>query len=299
MLILCFSFNLIFAKTNKQESSNKNKDIQQLETKDTQQTSKRFFDDRERGWFWYEKQKIDEEEKIKIDNKTASAIPIIKKPEIPWERLYNMPPKEFNKLIDDVRDYAISYPTVENVKDYMRMQNIALERSQKFQNVFSFIAQTDPTLTNEKSYPVSLNRDYLYQGRVNLVNYMADKVKNYGFIYFYSDYCEFCQHEKPIIRKFSADFNADLLMINKDDPKHTNAIMNFGIISVPSIVMVKKDTKEWLLISSGFISYNELQERVYRTIKYMEKERSVEEFANPDYMFNEKGGKSDKFKVIP
>ena len=56
--------------------------------------------------------------------------------------------------------------------------------------------------------------------------------------------------------------------------------MRFNIQSVPSIILVERKTGNWMPVSNGLITYDDIQDRVYRTIKYLKGETNEKSFAD-------------------
>lgn len=44
------------------------------------------------------------------------------------------------------------------------------------------------------------------------------------------------------------------------------AVMRFGIQSTPSLVMIERNSPEWILIGSAILSLPEIKERIVRSI---------------------------------
>jgi conjugal transfer pilus assembly protein TraF len=166
-------------------------------------TKKDFWTDRERGWYWYEQQPVEDE--LKEDNKTSKRP--FQKPSVDWEAVWTMHPNDFSDLIDDVKHYAIMYPTQENVKDYLQMQSIALDRSKMFMNAATMVSQTNPDLSRESTFPVStVGQNELHRQRqANTDSILQHNRDYYALLYFYSPTCSACTRQTPILEMFEQE----------------------------------------------------------------------------------------------
>ena len=223
------------------------------------ENKKDFYSDRERGWYFYEKEPVkDDKKEVKKDK--------FEKPVVDWKALENMHPKEFEKLFSDVRAYTLMYPTEENMVDYYRFTDIYLNRARKFQEVFTYVAQTHPELSKEDRYPVSkIGQDELFKEKKERIDKVLQvNAENYALLYFYSPECGYCIKQTPILEYFIEETGWTIKPI--DITTDQRAAARFNIQATPSLVMIKKNSKDWIFISSGIISLADLKERVVRSI---------------------------------
>lgn len=231
---------------------------EQIQIKD----KKEFYFDRERGWFFYEKEpKKEEKSEQKKDEKK-----LFQKPLIDWQAVLTMHPTEFNQLIEDVKDYAIMYPTNENVKDYFQLQSVALDRSKAFMETSMMVVQSDPNLSRESHYPTSkVGQDEFFRAkRERIDRVLRENADNYALLYFYSPECGYCLKQSPILQSFIDDTGWTIKPV--DISTDGSSALRFKIESTPSIVLIKKNSKDWQLISSGLLPLPDIKERLARTI---------------------------------
>lgn len=223
---------------------------------------KEFWTDRERGWYWYEEEPVKEEPSK--DNNTAQKP--FSKPSVDWDAVWTMHPNEFSKLIDDVKHYAIMYPTQENVKDYLQMQSIALDRSRAFMDAATMVSQTTPELSRESTFPVStVGQNELHRQRqANIDSILQQNRERYALLYFYSPTCGACAKQQPILQYFEQETGWYIKPVDVNEDQI--AVMRFGIQSTPSLVMIERNSPEWILIGSSILSLPEIKERIVRSI---------------------------------
>lgn len=226
------------------------------------ENKKDFYSDRERGWYFYEFEPLEQEQKPEEEKESG-----FKKPIVDWEAVWTMHPKEFSKLFDDLRAYALMFPTEENVAEYYRMNRVYLDRSRKFQEVSTMVAQTHPELSRENTFPVSTVGQEAYRSmkkeEVNRI--LRQNADNYALLYFYSPECGYCAQQSPILQYFIEDTGWTIKPV--DITENQAAALTFDIKSTPSLVMIKKNSTERIRISSGLLPLTDIKERVVRSIK--------------------------------
>lgn len=231
-----------------------------------------FYDERDKGWYKYETTPapIEKTEKEHIQIK----------PVINWNKLETMPVKEFAELFDKVQDYAMTYRTLENFDTYAKMRAVMFKRSQEFMNVSILWGQLNPVDSSENWFPSSSYGQQVYQAVSADIKtkYIRDNSEYYGLIYFYRDDCPYCQKQRPLIKYFEDENHWKIKKINTT--AIPEAMMRFNIQSVPSIILVERKTGNWMPVSNGLITYDDIQDRVYRTIKYLKGETNEKTFAD-------------------
>lgn len=230
----------------------------------TTKTNREFYQDRERGWYFYEKKPVPEKKKDEKKEKK----PVVEeyhKPVIDWAAVMTMPPKKANKLMQDVMDYAITYPTKDNVENYYKLQNIMIKRSENFMATAMLVTQTNPELSDD-SYPASrVGQDAFSDQKKQKTDALLQRnADNYALLYFHSPMCGYCQKQTPILQAFADETNWTIKPVDITRDQH--AALRFGVQSTPSLVMIKRNSNNWILISSGILSLPELKDRLARSI---------------------------------
>lgn len=237
---------------------------------------------------WYKYKETPKKEKTPEDNKTAAIVPDntakttgLAKPSIPWEKVSTMPVKDFSKLFEDVQDYALTYRTLENFDTYARLRQVMFQRSAEFMNVGTLWGQLHPEATDEDWFPTSGFGQEAYQAQTAAIrsSYIRDNRENFGLLYFYRETCGFCQKQTPIIRYFEDMSGWKVKAVDAD--RIPEAVARFNVKSVPMLVLVERETERWLPVASGLMTYEELEERLYRTIKYLNGESYEKDYSNP------------------
>lgn len=216
-----------------------------------------FFEGGREGWFWYEeflkeqKEKDKEKPQVKTDVKTEKAEPELKPEPVPeperpfdgfvdidWDAVWNLHPTEFQALIDETQNWAVQEPTVERVRIYVALQNVAKERAKKFQEAWGEALLQDPVLAHAERHPSHLGTVAGSKKERALRQQIIPEMReNMGIVYFYSDNCSYCEQQKPIMEYFLDRWNwENVAAINVQQSPETVAEYNVQI--VPDIWVV-------------------------------------------------------------
>lgn len=236
---------------------------------------KGFYDKNKEGYYWYK------EEKKPKKPKPKRVLPSLK--DYKEKQLWDMHPDDFQKLLMDFQKKAVMSPTEENVYEYLKIQDIARRRALAYTNVVSLVTQKHPELSFvEREYPITAPAKVaMTQLQNEEIDRKLQNAEDYGLIYFYSPDCKFCQAQSGILRYFLDQYHWEISYINID--QNPNIASRFGVQRVPSLILIKRDRNDYIPISSGVISVNELKRRLYRSIRLMNGEITPEEYNLYEY----------------
>jgi conjugal transfer pilus assembly protein TraF len=242
-----------------------------------------FYKEKKTGWWWYQdpKPEMKNKEEEKFNLKPVKIMPSIVN--IPDETLWNLHPDQFQELLLELQKKAVQNPTESTMADYTRMLDMARRKSVIFANASVLYVQQHP------EYDVAAADPITTPGRVATTKQTAqdieDKINwaagNYGIIYFYSPECQYCEAQTPILKYFVDKYKWEIQPYDtKTDSKVAEA---FNVTVTPTILIVGRKNGEYLIVSSGVISLPDMEERIYRGIRLLEGETSVENYSTYDY----------------
>ena len=254
-----------------------------------------FYKEKKTGWWWYQdpKPEIKNKEEDKFNLKPVKIVPSITG--MPDETLWNLHPDQFQELLLELQKKAVQNPTESTMADYTRMLDMARRKSVIFANASVLYVQQHP------EYDVAAADPITTPGRVATTKQTAqdleDKINwaagNYGIIYFYSPECQYCEAQTPILKYFVDKYKWEIQPYDtKTDSKVAEA---FNVTVTPTILIVGRKNGEYLIVSSGVISLPDMEERIYRGIRLLEGETSVENYSTYDY---QKGGALDPQSIF-
>lgn len=222
--------------------------------------SERFFDDKARGWHWYEEveEEVKEEEFAANPNMT------------PTEQIEHLRKEAEKKL-----HQAIVSPTNKNLIAYMKAQKIIMDQGGKFADKWKTVLYQTPELDESLKFPSSNAARHLY---IKLEGEKKKKIlqglsKEYGLFFFFRGQCKYCHAFAPHIQNFARKYNWDVMAISLDGgklPQFPNARNDNGIAlqlnikHVPALIAVHPQTQEMIPLAYGMISESEIEERALK-----------------------------------
>ena len=254
-----------------------------------------FYKQKKTGWWWYQdplQESINNEED-KLNLKPRKVVPSIVA--IPDEILWNLHPDQFQELLLEMQKKAVQSPTEGAIGDYTRMLDMARRKSVIFANASMLYVQQHP------EYDVAAADPITTPGRVATTKQTAqeieDKIKwavgNYGLIYFYSQECQYCEAQTPILKYFAEKYSWEIQPY--DIKMDIKVAQTFNVTVTPTILIVGRKNGEYLIVSSGVVSLPDMEERIYRGVRLLDGETSVENYSTYDY---QKGGVLDPKSIF-
>ena len=247
---------------------------------------KPFYEDRKRGWYWYEKEP--QKSKTLAEKRPQRRLPSLK--DYTYEELWNMYPDDFQALLNKFMKKAVQHPTEQNIMDYLIMQDIARRKAAAFTAAFGFVTQTHPELTTSDVYPIttpgqaSRTRSILSE----VDSTIRASASDFALIMFVKPGCGFCDAQAAILKYFTENYHWPIRTI--DIEQNPNAAARFNVTLVPTILVVAKHSGRYLPVSVGVVSLADLKKRLYRSIRYLRGEITPQQWFMYDF---EKGKSTD------
>lgn len=231
--------------------------------------------DQKRGWWWYkaEPETTKDEEKEKKDKRLPSMSGYTNK------TLWEMHPDDFSPLMMAFHKKAVMSPTMENVRDYYQIQDIARRKALAFTNVASAVVQQHPEFSTEADFPTAMpgKAALAKQQAKEITNKISQAREQFGLIYFYSPFCEFCKAQDGIMQFFMEKYQWNVKRV--DITVHTDIAETFGVSGVPYLLLIRRGSDDAMPVSVGVVALSDLENRLYRAIRLLSKEITAEEFS--------------------
>lgn len=179
-----------------------------------------FYQDKERGWFWYEEPPI-----VEIDDpepREPSPQPPPEKQEEPTLAKPSGPKplsaEWFRKNMETYRDKAIDDPTHENVSTYMYLQRVMLDKAERFAEVSQRVVMADPLLDENSRRPIAsfgafAKDEMSTRGTEKVAKKLAEDA---GLWFFYDSTCEFCVKQAGVLKGLINAYGFKVLAIARD-----------------------------------------------------------------------------------
>jgi len=220
-----------------------------------------FWDDHERGWFWYEDPKQEEEESSEIKQKQTEQYPATAEL------------KKYQAELEEAKAKAVLHPTAQNVLKYQQMQYEMIEKSGKFADVWMKNVYLNPNVDATQNAPIfpQANRIYLAEQNKKKTQKIKQLSQEYGLFFFFKKQCPYCEAFAPIVKSFSEKYNWEVLAISEFGEKlpmfernlQDNGLAEtWGVSSYPSLFAVNPKTGHVIPIANGMISVQEMEERI-------------------------------------
>lgn len=224
------------------------------------------------GWWWYKDYQKSKKEEAKEEDKETEQpaqafIPKSLK-EYSYEELLYMHPDEFAKIYDFYLKKAVQKPTEESVYEFYNLQDVARKKALLFAHYAGYVWQKYPELSTERDVPISgpgitKRRDLIVK---ELQEYAKKNASEFGYVVFVQPGCGYCDSQLKILKYAESD---GIPVKVVDISKNPSVQAKFGVEVTPTIIVVDQKTGQYMPISSGVVSLDEIYTRTARAIRLM------------------------------
>lgn len=233
-------------------------------------TGARFYDDKERGWHWYEDPLEDE-----LQDKPPAPPPAppekpkapeAKAPEAKPAEPAGPPPMSAEWLKTAMPKYlttAIDKPSDENVKAFLYLQRYALDKAQNYALATQRVTSQDPYLDMNVRRPMSTigSQEADQEGLETKLNLIKQLRKTSGILFFFRGDCRYCHAQWPMLSRFAEVYKFSVIPVSLDgaildgmDPKKVQLdkgqAQMMGVQQVPSMYLLQPPGK-FAVVSYG------------------------------------------------
>ena len=229
---------------------------------------RKYWADRERGWFWYqlppEREQPQARPPAAVAPRTEAAHPAEL---IAFDAL--------QKRVEELRNIAIIHPTERNIRNYLAVQAEVIDKASAFADVAQRVIWANP----EFDYTVTgrpVNAKALEVFDREAINARegtaAALAKDHALFFFFRSDCPYCHQFGPYLKEFEAKFGLTVVPISVDggpllpafpNPKIDNGIARtLDVREVPALFLVEPGSSKIVPIGYGVLSESELLERL-------------------------------------
>lgn len=232
-----------------------------------------------RGWWWYEMVPKKKENDKKTERRERSP----RFSDYTIDQLWNMHPDDFQSLLMSFQKKAVQAPTEDNVKDYYTIQDIARRKSLAFANATAAVMQKYPELSLGGDAPITApgRNAVVTQQKAEIEAKIRAAEEEFALLYFFAPDCPYCAEQQKILEFFREKYRWEIKSINTEEDARLSSF--FGVKTPPTLLLVYRDSKEEIAISTGVASLSDIQERLYRGIRLLKKEITPEEYSLYEY----------------
>lgn len=229
------------------------------------------------GWYWgkdsiYENSGEKQEAKKIVVSKSS-------KPTVTSKDVIS----EITKKVDEAKATAILKPTIENVADYLRIQNKVTLMAGNFSESWGQVMLKYPELDPSNKYPTN---NYVVKSIQELKKVDIDQAlqrfkKEFGIIFFFKGEDHLSLFQSEIITQYVDKNNIALIPVSLDG--HANRYFNeltanngrsqrLGIKVTPAIIALNVKTNKTYPLAFGISTQLELDEAIYNLMRALRDE---------------------------
>lgn len=256
-----------------------------------EKVDKPFFDNgySKEGWWNYEK---DLETKTIVKKKTK---PVAKATPTPPKKVESAPAKEeapavgstkwLQQNLESYKELAIDNPTVDNLKAYLYVQKLALDRAEQFARVGKMVVNGDPLLDSTTRAPIGgatakIRTQYIDEEQKRLLEKLYKKI---GLFYVFKDRCFLCDRQAETLDYAQKTMGLTVKAVSLDEPtEHCVSAEKFPdyrvipqlrhelkILALPATFMYNAETDEIKPLVQGMATLSDINSRfVEMAMKY-------------------------------
>ncbi|MEM4134385.1 MAG: conjugal transfer protein TraF [Candidatus Micrarchaeia archaeon] len=275
LLLFILSFSMVFNLYAQTEP------VKQVIQGTSEEEGEKFYKGRsQRGWWWYEDpEKKVEPQKLKKQEKITE-VPETKKQDFKkkikplkdykYEELLYMPVDEFKEIYNYYLELAVGNPSEENIYNFYNIQDVMRKKALLFTTRSMYVWQKYPELSTARDVPVA------YPGLVakkeemkrEISSVLASKKGDYGLILFISPTCPYCKTQAEIVKMIQNYYGWDIKIVDITKDKQAPAV--FAIEVVPTLILVHRESGNWLPVGTGVVPLMDLETNILLAVRNIE-----------------------------
>lgn len=227
---------------------------------DDARTSQKQYQPAARGYHWYNEEKDSPIENFNNDQLVSKAQAVDALRTLQLE-------------VEETKALAVMNPTVENVRDYISLQNQVSANAERFSIIWEQTKVLYPELDYSLQKPTDNAAKQVYldeyqENRARSIRALAD---THGLFFFFRSDCVYCQQFAPILKQFELMYGITIIGVSLDGigiPGFTDfeidngAAEALGVVGTPSLFAVEPRTGKSFAITHGMMSMEDLSERM-------------------------------------
>lgn len=245
------------------------------------QHSQGFYERKAEGWFWYDDPLEAEETELPLPEPLEQ--PIVALPDNDQEIISEQVPDHGPKLLSAAwlreampkyLELAIDNPTVENVRAYMYLQRIMMDKAERYALATQRVVTGDPLLDETTRRPLAsfaIQAVDAKSGREQ--THLLQKIANSaGLFFFFSSACQKCMAQAPLIKSLQKHLGFAVMPVSVDGKNMTNSpwaqfktdeghARHLNIKALPAIYLASSDG-QFELVGQSVYSLPELKDRI-------------------------------------
>jgi conjugal transfer pilus assembly protein TraF len=231
----------------------------------------------EEGWFWYEDPPalVEEPEPPEPDPP-----PVAQASAEPQRAVAGPPPLSAAWLRDNLPvylDLAVDDPSPANVRRYMLLQRVAMDKASVFSDMSTSVVTGDPVLDEYAAFPTGTNIASAMQRQAEVARdeMLRGLAQSVGVAFFFRSDCQYCELAVGVLRSLQQLYGFEILPISIDGkPLASGSLGQFrpdrgeaaslSITQTPALVLIRPpDGME--VVANGLVALTDLKDRILLT----------------------------------
>lgn len=239
--------------------------------------AKNFFEQRYRGWLWFE-------EPAKEEIKGSNALKTRSNNITPAEARKEI--EQFARELEDLKFVMMARPTPENVRAYREKEKFMWDHSLNIHDAWDMANLMYPEQRDLINNPVNVHavkakRAIEFETNQAKITQLA---KSFDLVLFFEPTCKYCALLSPVLKTFSEQYGFNVEAVSSSGAGHeyfktakaTGLANQLGITAFPTIIAISHDGKTAFELIRGYVSLSELEEYSLLAIKYLEVQSAKE-----------------------
>ena len=223
------------------------------------------------GWHWYneifsssdknKEKKADEANKPTELNKNSATTQVT----------------HLRQTVEEAKAKAILYPTEENMRSYLILQNLVMAKASAFTRIWKKTLLDYPELDYSILHPTQNSAQHIIYEEIRKKEDEAIKLlsQKFGLLFFYRGANPLDQELAPTIESFCQENNISLIPISVDGAKleifsasrtNTGQAEKLGVKHFPALILVDPKNQKVLPLNYGSISASDLRKRFLQVL---------------------------------
>lgn len=239
----------------------------------------RYHERGEEGWFWYVEPEPDEAEEFEEPPAPLAASAAEMAPQPSPAEPPGPAPLSVAWLQENLERFhhrAIDDPTPDNVRAWLLLQRISMDKASAFTDAVQAATIGDPLLDATMERPLSsfavLEVDRAaHLARQRLLAHLADTI---GLVFFYDSACGHCQRQAPVLEALALTTGLEVMAVSLDHRPMAEGVFAvdwspdlgqaeaLGVATVPAVFVMRPDTGEIAQIAQGAMDLTEMTTRI-------------------------------------
>lgn len=234
----------------------------------------KFFQERNRGWLWFE-----EKPKIQKPKKPAANAKLTK------EQMQEMKAKneQFSEELELLRHAMIRHPeNLEYIKRYKEKEKIMLDKSMVLSHNFAMVNFLNPDIPNALENPQNIYgrkalKENEQQDKEQKLTSLSSKIEL--FLFFKSD-CNHCELLEKHLARFASKYGFKVEAVSIDrtvskffktynDQQSKDLVKRLQLGVMPTVIAVTTDSKQRFELARGAVSVPDLEDAGLLLAEYL------------------------------